>query len=74
MAAHVPERMCVVCRTHLPKIKARRYGLNTNQQVEYDKTGTLPGRGVYVCSQNCYDKIHRGLLPLLTKSKKREKV
>lgn len=71
---HTPTRMCAACRTRLPKTQAQRYTLDNDSQVVYDAAGTAQGRGVYVCSQSCYDKIQRGLLPLLTRQKKRENV
>ncbi len=71
---HTPTRMCAACRIRLPKSQARRYALTTDTLVVYDLQGNSGGRGVYVCSQSCYDKIQRGLLPLLTRHKKRENV
>ncbi len=67
---HTPERMCAACRSRMPKSSARRYVVDNTGQVVYDAYATQPGRGVYVCSQNCYDKIQYGLLPILTKAKK----
>jgi predicted RNA-binding protein YlxR (DUF448 family) len=65
-----PTRMCMACRKRLPKAEARRYSLDSSDMLIYDKLNTLPGRGVYVCSQICYDKIQLGLRPMLLKAKK----
>jgi predicted RNA-binding protein YlxR (DUF448 family) len=66
---HQPVRMCVVCRERLPKSQMRRYGLNNNQVV-HDKFQSQSNRGVYVCSQSCYDKVHYNLGKILVHSKK----
>ncbi len=51
---HIPQRMCIVCRTRLPKNDLFRYVCQRNGQdrpaLEFDPQQILPGRGFYVCS------------------------
>ncbi|HEU4742006.1 MAG TPA: YlxR family protein [Meiothermus sp.] len=45
---HVPQRMCVACRTRRPKLELLRIVL-TEQGPVIDPSGRRPGRGAYVC-------------------------
>lgn len=69
-ARHIPTRTCMACRSKLPKNQARRYFLNKSGAIEYDKSGKQNGRGVYVCSQDCYDKVQFGISHRLVNTKK----
>ena len=51
---HIPQRMCTVCRTRLPKNNLYRYVCQRNGHGQpallFDPQHILPGRGFYVCS------------------------
>ncbi|MFO7802428.1 MAG: DUF448 domain-containing protein [Desulfovermiculus sp.] len=51
---HIPQRMCCICRSRLPKSNLYRYVCQRTGQdrpaLEYDPQQILPGRGFYVCS------------------------
>ncbi len=46
--AHIPIRMCIVCRERFPKRQMKRYVIKEGMVIE-DKKGTISGRGLYVC-------------------------
>lgn len=48
MPKQVPLRMCVVCRTMLPKNELLRF-VRTADGVIIDTAGKTAGRGAYVC-------------------------
>lgn len=60
-----PVRMCCVCRRRLPKAGLERYvrvdGAGEGEQgLRADPAKRLPGRGLYVCSdQQCQDRFSR---------------
>ncbi|WP_462327040.1 YlxR family protein [Desulfobaculum sp.] len=49
---HVPVRRCVICGRRLPKHELTRYVRSDGDTPALlrDETGTLPGRGYYLCS------------------------
>lgn len=50
-------RMCVGCRSSLPKRELIRVVRNPEGDVELDLTGKRPGRGVYLCAnEECLEK------------------
>lgn len=56
MQKKVPMRMCVVCRTMLPKAELLRI-VRTDEGVRLDFTGKANGRGAYICNKpECIDK------------------
>ncbi|MDQ5983124.1 MAG: hypothetical protein RUMPE_00122 [Eubacteriales bacterium SKADARSKE-1] len=66
---YIPQRMCAGCRERKPKnallrltkvfIKNPETG-QINKTVVFDKSGKLPGRGVYICQDlNCLKKIKK---------------
>lgn len=48
--AHIPERMCIVCRKMLPKAELIRLA-KENGEVIIDKPNKKPGRGAYICKK-----------------------
>lgn len=48
----IPERMCVVCRTRMPKELLIRVTKNKNNEISVDKTFKAEGRGAYVCKNS----------------------
>jgi predicted RNA-binding protein YlxR (DUF448 family) len=54
---HVPQRMCVACRSHDTKRGLYRIVRSPEGQVEPDPTGRRNGRGAYLCGQGaCWEK------------------
>ncbi|MDZ7762603.1 MAG: DUF448 domain-containing protein [Desulfovermiculus sp.] len=51
---HIPQRMCMICRTRLSKNNLYRYVCQRNGHgrpaLLFDPHQILPGRGFYVCS------------------------
>jgi len=51
--AHVPYRMCHVCRRKFPKKELERYVCRVdgegNKQLHMDPEQKMPGRGLYIC-------------------------
>jgi predicted RNA-binding protein YlxR (DUF448 family) len=57
---HVPQRTCIACRKVAGKRSLLRL-VRTDQGVEIDTTGKLPGRGAYLHPyQNCWQAVLRG--------------
>lgn len=66
---HVPQRMCAGCRTRKPKdelLRITKFSVkdpNTGtikKQILFDKSGKLPGRGVYICNNLvCLKKVKK---------------
>lgn len=54
---YVPQRMCVVCREHFPKMVLTRYlcpETPISDSLVLDPSGKAQGRGFYVCrAQAC---------------------
>lgn len=50
MPKQAPLRMCVVCRTMLPKNELFRF-VRTAEGIDIDTTGKTAGRGAYVCKK-----------------------
>jgi len=46
----IPLRMCIVCRSMLPKADMIRVVLTPTGEIELDKTGKKMGRGAYICT------------------------
>jgi hypothetical protein len=66
-AAHTPIRSCKACRISKPKNELQRWVLNESGDLILDKKSKLSGRGAYVCSKDCYNKIHKQLPRMLSK-------
>ncbi|MCU0587102.1 MAG: DUF448 domain-containing protein [Syntrophobacteraceae bacterium] len=59
-AAHVPTRMCLVCRSRRAKGSLLRLALDpVTGQVVRDEIQRLPGRGAYVC-EKCLPGLKSG--------------
>jgi predicted RNA-binding protein YlxR (DUF448 family) len=57
---HVPQRTCIACRQVAGKRSLLRL-VRTEQGVQVDTTGKLPGRGAYLHPyQNCWQAVLRG--------------
>lgn len=68
-STHIPERTCLVCRKKAPKADMNRVVLHQGE-AKQDKTQKMPGRGVYVCSQDCYNKVEGNLVRVLQRKKR----
>ena len=56
----IPERMCVVCRTHREKRDLLRVVFNKEEGLLIDATGKKNGRGAYICKDlACVDKAEK---------------
>jgi Predicted nucleic-acid-binding protein implicated in transcription termination len=55
-SAHVPLRTCVLCRRKLPKRELARHVRDGSGQLICDPAQVLPGRGIYVCSDEACRK------------------
>jgi len=56
----IPMRMCVGCRTMIPKADLLRVVKTPEGKITFDTTGKLNGRGAYVCKNaECLAKIKK---------------
>ncbi|SDN34015.1 hypothetical protein SAMN04488516_101454 [Desulfonauticus submarinus] len=58
---HVPIRMCIICRKKAPKKELIRFVCiieNNKKKLIEDIKQTKPGRGFYVCSPKCKEKLN----------------
>lgn len=54
---HIPQRMCIGCRTRKPKSEFIRI-VNNLDKIKIDKTQKEKGRGAYICkNKDCFNKI-----------------
>lgn len=54
---HVPQRMCIACRSHDAKRGLLRIVRSPEGDVALDPTGRRNGRGAYLCGQPaCWEK------------------
>ena len=55
-----PVRMCVGCRTHIPKKELIRIVRTPDGAVVADAKGKTPGRGAYICRKTeCLNKARK---------------
>jgi predicted RNA-binding protein YlxR (DUF448 family) len=55
---HVPQRLCICCRTNTAKRGLVRVVRTTEGRVVVDTTGKLNGRGAYICAnQTCWQIV-----------------
>lgn len=47
------QRTCIVCGKQASKADLLRVVRNPSGEVSFDKSGRMPGRGAYVCSEEC---------------------
>lgn len=48
------QRSCIECRKQADKATLLRIVRDPSGTVSFDKTGRAPGRGAYVCSEECF--------------------
>lgn len=58
-AAHVPFRQCVGCRARILKQSLVRFVRRAEGGWQADPAARLPGRGAYLCSLSCRDKVKK---------------
>ena len=64
-AGHIPQRMCVVCRTKIDKKKLIRFVL-LNSEIVFDLNCKIEKRGYYVCNSNdCLQKLEHSVKKIL---------
>ena len=51
------QRSCIACRMQDDKVKLHRIVRDSEGHVRFDPAGNAPGRGAYVCSQECFAKV-----------------
>lgn len=56
---HVPIRQCVVCKRRMEKGKLQRFVRTVAQDWVADPAGRLFGRGAYLCSAECAERVKR---------------
>jgi hypothetical protein len=60
-AKHIPQRMCLVCKTTSAKRSLTRLVRTPDEGVQIDPTGKRNGRGAYLCDNPaCWQKASRG--------------
>jgi predicted RNA-binding protein YlxR (DUF448 family) len=69
---HVPRRRCVGCGRVAPKPELMRLasvpaGPERRPTATYDRAGTMPGRGAYVCLAGAHDRPSRECVKLATR-------
>lgn len=58
--ARVPLRTCVICRRKLPKGELSRHVRDGSGRLTNDPAQVLPGRGIYVCSdETCRKRFEK---------------
>ena len=56
MERTIRKRSCIACGKDDGKSNLIRFVRGADGSVNYDETGKVPGRGAYVCSQDCLEK------------------
>ena len=51
------ERTCIGCGGKSQKERMHRIVRTSDGSVRYDATGKFAGRGAYVCSKSCFEKV-----------------
>ncbi|MBQ9608619.1 MAG: YlxR family protein [Lachnospiraceae bacterium] len=60
MAKKIPLRQCIGCRESKPKSELIRIIRTPENEICFDKTGRMNGRGAYICpSKSCLDKAFK---------------
>ena len=54
MATVKRQRSCIACGKQAGKAELMRIVRDPSGAVSFDKTGRAPGRGAYVCSEECF--------------------
>ncbi len=50
-------RTCIGCGTKAEKVELFRIVKDANGRPQFDKSGRMQGRGAYVCSHRCFDRV-----------------
>ena len=58
---HIHERSCIACGQKARKADLLRI-VRTGDGIAFDATGKAAGRGAYVCSPACFEKVRMGRL------------
>ncbi len=68
---HVPLRTCIICGNKAPKRSLARIVADVEGGIALDFTGSLPGRGTYVCADgSCVNLgLKRGRLEYALRTK-----
>lgn len=53
------QRTCVGCGAHEAKSAFHRVVRNAEGAVFFDPTGRAAGRGAYVCSADCFERVRK---------------
>lgn len=53
----VPMRKCVGCNVSKPKKELYRIVKIQDNSIKFDSTGKINGRGIYICSINCLNRV-----------------
>jgi predicted RNA-binding protein YlxR (DUF448 family) len=56
---HGPVRQCVACRTRAEKRTLLRFVQTSMGQWEYDPAARREGRGAYLCSPDCAQRVSK---------------
>lgn len=51
------ERTCIGCRKTASKASLVRINRSSTGDVVVDASGKAPGRGAYVCSRECFERV-----------------
>ena len=54
------QRRCIACGQQETKAALRRFARAADGTVSFDPSGRAPGRGAYVCSDECFQAARRG--------------
>ncbi|WMJ76142.1 MULTISPECIES: RNase P modulator RnpM [unclassified Sedimentibacter] len=53
----IPMRKCIGCMESFPKKELCRIVKNKDNEINFDSTGKMNGRGTYICKKTeCFDK------------------
>ena len=56
----IPERQCLGCNEHKPKLELIRVVRSPEGEISLDLTGKRSGRGAYIChSLSCFKKARK---------------
>lgn len=68
---HIPIRSCKACRKRKAQNELQRWVLGIDNQPVADEEKKSSGRGAYVCSQDCYNKVSQHLPRILLRRSNR---
>ncbi len=53
----IPMRKCIGCMESFPKKELCRIVKNKDNEINFDSTGKMNGRGIYICKKTeCFEK------------------